>query len=64
MTVEFRDGFWRNTGYTQRMTSKEWKEILLEEKDSIIIAGNLRQLVAKSLGSGVVEISLKPKVKK
>lgn len=63
MSIEFRDGFWRTKGYTQRMTSKEWKDILLEEKDTIIIAGELRQIVAKSLGSGVVEISLKPKVK-
>lgn len=63
MITEFRDGFWRTKGYTQRMTSQEWKAILLEEKDTIIIGGELRQLVAKNLGSGVVEISVKPKAK-
>ncbi len=44
----------------QRMTTTEWRQILLEEKDTIIVRGRVRQLVAKSLGAGVVEIRMEP----
>ena len=39
------------------MTSKEWKQILLDEDDKMIYRGRLTQLKSKNLGSGVVEIS-------
>jgi hypothetical protein len=43
--------------YKQRMSVKQWKEILLANKDSIIFRGIVRPLKAKSLGYGVVEVS-------
>lgn len=36
----------------QRMTTAEWRAILLDEKDKIIRNGDLRRLVAKRLGAG------------
>lgn len=50
---------WIRPDYKQRMTTKEWKQILLDERDKIIIAGTLTQLVAKPLGCGVVEVGAK-----
>lgn len=44
----------------QRMTSSEWKQHLLLENDRIVVRGRCRQLKAKSLGCGVVEIRLIP----
>lgn len=43
-----------------RCTRSEWKEALLNEWDKIIVKGNCRRLIAKSLGAGVYEISLSP----
>ena len=56
-------GHWVYEDYTQRMTTKEWKIILLNESDKIIFLGLLRQLKGKRLGSGVVEIYKEPKKK-
>ena len=47
---------WVVEAYRQRMTTKEWKTILLDSGDKIIVHGNLRQLKAESLGHGVVEV--------
>lgn len=58
--IEKRDGHWIFEDYRQRMTTKQWKELLLAEEDMIIFKGRLRHLVAKSLGCGVVEIYKKP----
>lgn len=44
----------------QRATTKEWKAMLLAERDRPIIRGHLRQIVAKQLGAGIVELRLKP----
>ena len=54
------NGHWTYEDFTQRVTSKEWKQILLNEQDKIIVAGRCRELVGKRLGAGVVEISKKP----
>lgn len=51
---------WVFESYKQRMTTKEWKKILLNEEDRIIFRGNLRQLKARSLGAGVVEVYKEP----
>ena len=51
---------WQIEDFRQRMTNKEWKQILLNHEDKIIVRGRLRQLVAKNLGAGVVEIYKKP----
>lgn len=47
---------WNLKDYKQRMTTQDWKKILLDEADQIIFRGNLVQLKAKSLGCGVVEV--------
>jgi len=47
---------WTIESYTQRMTVKDWKKILLDDRDHPIVAGRLRQLEAKRLGVGVVEV--------
>lgn len=47
---------WAAEYYRQRVTRKEWKEILLEHGDSIIFRGRLRKLKAQHLGAGVYEI--------
>jgi hypothetical protein len=54
------EGFYFNENHTVRITSKEWKKILLDEHDRIIVKGFCRLLKARSLGSGVVEVYLKP----
>ena len=47
---------WKVENYKERMTTKEWKQILLNNQDSIIFHGNFYRLKAKSLGHGVVEV--------
>ena len=44
----------------QRVTTKEWKAMLLAERDRVIIRGHVRQIVAKRLGAGVLELKIKP----
>jgi hypothetical protein len=53
---------WRNEGYTQRMTSSQWRIHLLAEDDKIVFRGHCRRLVAVPLGAGIMEISKAPKV--
>jgi hypothetical protein len=48
---------WTNPNYKQRMTTKEWKQLLLNKEDELIFRGRLTQLKAKNLGAGIVEIS-------
>ena len=43
-----------------RVTTKQWQAILLAERDSPIVRGNIRKVVAKSLGAGVHELRLAP----
>lgn len=54
--IELNEAHWTIEGFKQRMASKEWKELLLSEFDSIIVNGNMRKLIAKNLGFGVVEV--------
>ena len=48
---------WTLKHFTERMTVKDWKEILLRGDDKIFVGGRLRKLKVKSLGYGVVEVS-------
>jgi len=50
------EAHWTMEDYRQRMTSEEWKRILLASEDTIIFRGKLRRLVAKNIGHGVVEV--------
>ena len=51
---------WRFENFSQRMTLKEWKRILLENKDTIIFKGQARKLIGKRIFPGVIEISKEP----
>jgi len=46
--------------FKERFTTKEWKSLLLNDKDTIIVKGYARQLKAKNIGCGVVEVSKIP----
>jgi len=47
---------WTCETYIQRMTTKQWKDILLHHEDQIVYKGNVIKLCAKKLGYGVVEV--------
>jgi len=55
---------WTFEDYKQRMTTKEWKQLLLHHEDTVIYNGLIRQLQAKKLGYGVVEVSKIPEKEK
>jgi hypothetical protein len=38
------------------MTSKQWQEILLQYRDTLVYRGKVVKLIANNLGSGVVEV--------
>ena len=44
----------------QRMKASDWAQILLASRDQVIIRGRCRELVAKKMGYGIVEVTLKP----
>ncbi len=54
MTLD--NGHWRVKGYKQRVTREQLKELLLNEEDRCIIAGDIRPMRRKHLGVGVYEI--------
>jgi len=58
---ELSINFWRvpEIAY-QRVTVAEWKAMLLAEMDTPLVMGQMRQVVAKKLGAGVVELRLAP----
>ena len=58
IVMRLNDAHWNVRGYKQRMTTKQWREILLASKDRIIVGGLVRTLASKSLGAGVVEVGL------
>ena len=60
MKKTISNNHWSTENFKERMTKKEWQEILLSYKDHIIVAGCCRQVVAKNIGAGVVEVSKKP----
>lgn len=43
--------------FKQRMTTKEWRWVLLNKRDLIIFHGQLTPLKARYLGAGVYEVS-------
>lgn len=57
LRAELNKNHWRLESYKERMTIREWKELLLNKEDSIIFQGRVRPLIAESLGFGVVEVS-------
>ena len=55
--IVLNDWHWRKENYRQRITTKEWSQILLNGKDTIIYKGNLVKLMAIPLGYGIVEVT-------
>lgn len=60
MPKNISDRHWIDENYKERMPAKTWKNMLLEEEDTLIFRGRLRKLKAKKLGYGVVEIYKAP----
>ena len=54
------DRHWQDENFKQRITTKEWKQMLLVQDDTLIFHGRFRKLKAKKLGYGIVEIYKEP----
>lgn len=39
-----------------RISSQEWRDVLIADEDTIIVRGSIYKILATSLGSGVVEL--------
>ena len=50
---------WVYSDYRQRITTKEWKALLLNDDDRIIFHGRATKLISINLGYGVIEVSKK-----
>ena len=50
------DQHWTFEDYRQRMITKKWRELLLNDDDMIIFQEKVTRLIGKSLGSGVMEV--------
>jgi len=46
--------------YIQRLEAVHWKQVLLHRRDVVVFQGRHRQLIAKNIGFGLVEISKQP----
>ena len=42
--------------YRQRMTTEDWKEVLLNQEETTIFNGESRTLSVRDLGYGVIEV--------
>lgn len=51
---------WQVEDYKQRMTTKEWSKILLNNEEKVNFQGKVRILKCDKLGYGVVEVYKKP----
>lgn len=54
--------FWILKDYKQRITLKQWQDILLKEQDIVFMDGKPVQLIGKNLGCGIVEVSKRTSV--
>ena len=50
------DAHWRDWDYKQRITTKQWRTLLLNNDDHIVFNGKIYRLEGKHLGVGVYEI--------
>ena len=57
MLKPLSNNHWTLEDYKERITTEQWKQILLNNDDKIIVKGQARQIQAKNLGYGVVEVS-------
>jgi len=58
--MRLSENHWTLEIFRERITLKNWRKVLLNKDDQIFVAGRSRQLVAKRLGAGIVEVSKKP----
>lgn len=57
----FRDiGHWQREDFAQRMTTQQWRSLLLREEDRLIFNGRMRRLVGRYIGAGVFEVRKEP----
>lgn len=61
-TVTLDDQHWQLESYRQRMTTNEWRQLLLNHDDIVTFKGRVRKLLANRLGGGVVEVFKAPLV--
>ena len=57
MLKPLSNNHWTLEDYKERITTEQWKQILLNNDDRIMVKGQARQIQAKKLGYGVVEVS-------
>jgi hypothetical protein len=50
-------GHWEREGYIQRVSTRDWHRVLLNNDDDVIFEGRVRKLVGKSIGFGIVEVA-------
>jgi hypothetical protein len=55
---------WQLEDYAQRMTTAQWRKLLLNHEDTVTFNGRVRQLKARNLGSGVKEVYKVPLAQK
>lgn len=55
------ENHWKYKDFTQRITTRCWKLILLNNDDHLTFEGRVYHLKAKKLGYGVVEVSKEKK---
>lgn len=51
---------WNYEVYRERVTAKEWRGILLNGEDKIVVNGHARRIIGKRIGPGVYEIYKEP----
>ena len=56
---DFRKGITRPC----RVKTKTWSYMLLNNHDTVVVDGKVKQLTAKSIGAGVYEVTLTPYTK-
>jgi hypothetical protein len=55
------ENHWIIEDHKQRLSVQQWRQILLESRDTIIFRGELRKLIATNIGYGVVEVCKGPR---
>ena len=58
--VPRENAHWTTENHRQRMTSKQWRKLLLKYEDDIIVRGRVRKLTAKKLFGDIVEVFKEP----
>ena len=59
-TPVLADQHWRIEDFRQRMTTREWRQVLLDGDDKVTFNGRVRQLVTNDIGAGVLEVFKQP----